>query len=121
MKENHALKYLNAGSQHTKSCFKAILSGVFQRLSKLTMITTKNKDKTIGEIYPNHAAALRTAGLADAFPTLDEISKELNAKTSPIISKAEARSRRIYFCIGVSDTWKTPVHAILKKSRENMN
>ena len=39
LKENQALKYLNADSQHTRATFKAIPSGVLKRLSKLTTMT----------------------------------------------------------------------------------
>jgi len=44
LKSNQQLKYLNADSIHTKACFKAIPSGVYKRLSKLTTITETNKN-----------------------------------------------------------------------------
>ena len=125
MKENQVLKYLNKGSQHTKSCFRAIPLGVFKRLSKLTTITNANRHKTINEIYPDHAAALRTAGLVIDFPTLNELSKEEESINNTAISKVEtekSRSRQTYFCIGVSNGWSDPIHALLKKNyKASMN
>ena len=50
IKDNQVIKYLNTGSQHTKSCFKAIPSGVFKRLTKLTTITNENKNLTMDKI-----------------------------------------------------------------------
>ena len=77
MKENQVIKYLNAGSQHTKSCFKAIPSGVFKRLTKLTTITNESKNLTMDKIYPIHAEALSKAGLVQSFPTFTEVYSEI--------------------------------------------
>jgi len=45
LKPNQQLKYLNADSIHTKACFKAMPSGVYKRLSKLTTIRHGNKQE----------------------------------------------------------------------------
>jgi len=54
---------LPINSIHTKACFKAILSGVYKRLSKLTTITDTNKNLPLDKIYPQHFQALQHAGL----------------------------------------------------------
>jgi len=58
MKENQKLKYLNSGSCHTTSCFKAIPMGVFGRLSKLTLTLRKNMNSRIDCLYDDHAKVL---------------------------------------------------------------
>jgi hypothetical protein len=60
MKENQALKYLNRGSAHRESCFAAIPTGVLKRLASLTTRTEESEMKTMDELYPAHAQALRT-------------------------------------------------------------
>ena len=110
MKPNQKLKYLNNGSCHTNSCFKAIPWGVFGRLANLTSRTRKNLKCKIDELYPDHYEALKDAELAPSDPpTMKEVlklvekSKELkNAKKRPRKSK----TRQTYFCVGISDTFK---------------
>ena len=63
MKENQKLKYLNKGSCHTSSNIKNVAKSVFKRLTKLTSMCARTKEKRIDEIYPQHATALKNAGL----------------------------------------------------------
>ena len=82
MKPNQKLKYLNADSTHLPSTFRAIPSGVLNRLSKLTSKIKLLGDVTIDTIYPHHAKALQTAGIAPkTFPTFKEIENLRNLKT----------------------------------------
>ena len=62
-KENQILKYVNSASTHTSACRKWIPSGVIRRPSILTTLTLENMDMRIDELYPNHAEALKRAGL----------------------------------------------------------
>lgn len=76
MKPNQELKYVNSTSQHTLSCLSSIPSGVVDRLTKLTTLTSENADARISEIYPDHFEALRKAQLIDdsqVFPPLKEL------------------------------------------------
>ena len=120
LKPNQELKYLNRGSTHTEPCFKAISSGVFQRLVKLTTVTPKNENKTIDEMYPKHTEALRRAELIeDKTPTMREIlDKEEERKKPQSAKKAHQkkrdRKRAIHFCIGHSKAWIKPIHKIIK-------
>ena len=75
MKENQKLKYLNSDSTHTNCCMKAIPFGLFKRLTKLTSINKRIMNKKINELYPDHAEALKIAGLAPKkFPTIRNIN-----------------------------------------------
>ena len=64
LKPNQKLKYLNSDSTHLSSVFKAIPSGVLERLGKLTSKSKKIENTKIEQIYPLHSQALKTAGLA---------------------------------------------------------
>ena len=57
------LKYLKKGSYHTKTAFATIPNEVFNRLANLTSETATNGKLRIGEIYSDHAEALKNAGL----------------------------------------------------------
>jgi hypothetical protein len=63
LKENQELKYLNIESTHSPACFKAISTGVFHRLAKLTSCTEENKNTLLSDLYPDHFAALKVAVL----------------------------------------------------------
>ena len=127
MKENQILKYLNKGSCHTSNCFKAILNGVFKRLSKLTSKTKSNLNLKLDKLYPDHAKALRTANLApSSFPTMKEIIEKTeceNEKKNAREKKKRSTSRQAYFCIGQSKVWsgKHAIHAKIKKLRDKYN
>jgi len=128
-KPNQQLKYLNADSIHTKACFKAIPSGVFKRLSKLTiiMITETNKNLPQEKIYPQHFQALQHWGLiTKKIPTLTKLlqhNEEAKAlKQVKDNSDNEWNKRRtIYFSIGYSNLWSKPVHSIIKTVKDKFN
>ena len=83
LKPNQKLKYLNEDSTHLPSTFRAIPAGVLNRLSSLTSKSKKLDHVRIDKIYPEHAEALKTAGIApDEFPTFKELEKlrELKSK-----------------------------------------
>ena len=52
--------YIEKGSTHSRSCYRAIMSGVFKRLGRLT---SKDNSKitmsTIDDLYPDHVYALK--------------------------------------------------------------
>jgi hypothetical protein len=122
MKPNQQLKYLNKGSTHTGSVFKAIPHGVYQRLAKLTTMTKENRNLSLKAIYPKHFEALKHAGLVQGrVPTLKHAKrniarlKKLSEKNKPAKEKkANERQRAVYFCVGFSKTWLTPIHQTIK-------
>ena len=80
-KKDQKLKYLNKGSSHPNSCFRAIPYGVFLRLCKLTSQTKANLGRRIDELYPDHALALRKARLIQGkFPTMRDFWDEVEKK-----------------------------------------
>ena len=124
LKPNQQLKYLNIGSAHTASCFRAIPEGVCQRLAKLTTPTNKNKHLPLDSTYPKHFEALRHAGLInDEPPTLEnelekiESNKLITKTDRKKKQKVRERSRSIFFCVGSSNAWKTPIHKIIAKAK----
>jgi len=127
LKPNQQLKYLNADSIHTKACFKAIPSGVYKRLSKLTTITKTNKNLPLDKIYPQHLQALQHAGLlTKKVPTLTEQlqhNEEAKALKQAKDNSNNERNRRrtTYFCIGYSNIWSKPVHSIIKSIKDKFN
>jgi len=127
LKLNQQLKCLNADGIHTKACFKAIPSGVYKRLSKLTTITETNKNLPIDKIYPQHFQALQHAGLVTKkVPTLIEQlqhNKKANALKQAKDNSNNERNRRrtTYFCIGYSNIWSKPVHSIIKSIKDKFN
>eukprot|EP00957_Ditylum_brightwellii_P199772 15228832-Ditylum_brightwellii.AAC.1 len=74
--EDQELKYVDQQSTHRPINFKSIATGVYTRLSRLTSYSESTAEKSIDEIYPEHAEALNAANLMkDKFPTFGEIWK----------------------------------------------
>ena len=49
------------------------------RLGKLTTINSENARKTIDEVYPAHAEAMKIAKLTSKFPTLADAHRSYRA------------------------------------------
>ena len=105
IKPNQELKYLNRGSTHTSACFKAIPSGVFGRLAKLTTMTPENANKPLEELYPKHIEVLRKAELIQGpTPTLKQVLDNRNQTKSPknlreITQKERERGGEQFFSV----------------------
>ena len=128
-KRNQRLKYLNNGSSHTPSTYKAIPQGVCQRLTKLTTVSDDNKDRKLDDIYPDHFEALNKAKLLRnlEIPTLGDSKAAMEAE--PIGEEAEAIERRkkrrardrlrsLFFCVGYTDIWPDPIHVTLNRIKK---
>ena len=63
-KNGQQLKYVGKEITHTPSTLRAIPSGVLNRLAKLTSRKPSIHYEGVDKIYPDHANALRKAGLA---------------------------------------------------------
>ena len=63
-KKGHQLKYFGKESIHAPSTLRAIPLGIFSHLAKLTSGKTSVHSEVVHKIYPDHANALRKAGLA---------------------------------------------------------
>lgn len=120
LKENQQLKYLNKGSAHTSACFRAIPTGVFGRLAKLTSATGESSNKSLEELYPKHAEALKIANLVPkGFPTLNEVLQNAASRKEAKENGSKTKNtRQIYFCLAVSKFWEKPIWVVLKKLRD---
>ena len=94
LKQNQLLKYLTAGSMHTKQCYRAIPEGVYNRLGKLTTLTEDNKHVTnkISEVYPIHYGKPQQAGIIQgkAPPTMEQINELAKLKASKLHKSTKA-------------------------------
>ena len=122
LKPNQQLLYLNRGSSHTLSCYRAIESGVLGRLAKLTSATTANLGCPMDQLYPEHAKALQHAGLSGSrFPTLQQVLDSRSGAPRQSRSRSGKKSRAVFFCLGYSRFWKTPIHVVLRRLRNKHN
>jgi hypothetical protein len=123
LKPNQQLKYLNVGSAHTPGCFKAIMTGVCYRLTKLTTINENSANMKLNEIYPEHFSALNKADLLKNFeaPTLGTKVAELKAALEDEVRQATKkrkerdRKRALYFKVGFSHYWRKPIHKTIRE------
>jgi hypothetical protein len=117
LKPNQQLFYLNRGSSHTSSCYRAIESGVLVRLAKLTSATAANLGRPMHQLYPEHAEALQRAGLSSSrLPTLRQVFDCRSGSQGRSRSRSATKSRAAFFCLGFSKFWKTPIQPTLASS-----
>ena len=100
--------------------FSAIPKGVEFRLGSLTSLTEDSKNKTLEELYPVHAAALRKAGHVPSSLTLRQVKEKLDVFNSEKVDVDEAKRkrspRRVAYCeVGFSRFWEEPLHATIKR------
>lgn len=137
IKENQKIKYLNKDSAHTNATFNSIPSGVERRLTILTSITPENKDTSLDMLYPIHYEALTTAHLIkpnykaptlqESYTNLQQASNNTDNDDSSIGStssddslqrkhkKERDRRRSIYFVVGYSKIWGSPISSRIKR------
>ena len=113
------------GSAHTPGCFKAITTGVYKRLAKLTTQTEENKKKRLDELYPVHFGALSDANLLNnsTIPTLEELQQSSSLTETEKLKilkikkwQAKDRKRMTFFKIGYCDFWKKLIHKIINET-----
>jgi hypothetical protein len=127
IKPNQTITYLNSQSNHPGFIFKAIPSGVIQRLTKLTSINKLNENKKLDELYPIHFKALKNAMLWKSnweVPYLSEINEQLKIKdnktTLKIKKKSEReRKKKVFFIIGFSTFWPKSIPKIIDETLKN--
>ena len=75
------LKYVGKETTHTPGTLRTIPSGFLNRLSKLTLRKPSLHSEGVYKVYPDHANALRKAGLAPPdFPTMGDLWKMQDEK-----------------------------------------
>ena len=76
IKAGQQLKYVGKESTLTPSTLCTIPSGVLNRLTKLASRNPSLHSEGVDKVYPDHANALRKAGLAPPdFPTMGDLQK----------------------------------------------
>jgi len=122
LKPNQQLKHLEADNIHTKSCFKAILSGVckrpcWQQLREQTRPChqTKSANKTSKLHTMQEWSPKRSQHWLNNCNTMKKL-KLLN-KPNPI--RTMNATGGTCFCIGHSNIWSKPVHSVIRAVKEN--
>ena len=118
------LKYVGRESNHTPSTLRAIPSGVFNCLAKLTSRKPSIRAAAVDSIYPAHANALRKAGLAPSvFPTMGKLwgkqdeKLEKNKERDVSVNK----NRNVYFCVAYSRYFSTAIHRVIDRLKKSFN
>eukprot|EP00957_Ditylum_brightwellii_P081050 6164523-Ditylum_brightwellii.AAC.1 len=76
-KKNQTIKYVNRESCHRTAVFKAVPTGVFIRMGRLTSMTEKNKNAPITSLCPMHADALKKVNiLPKKIPMVHKLYKQ---------------------------------------------
>ena len=101
------IKYVGKESTHTPVTLRVIPSGVLNHLVKLTSRKPSLHSEGVYKVYPDHANALRKAGLAPPdFPTMGYLWKmqdenlETENEKEPDVNKK--KNRNVYFCVAYS-------------------
>ena len=101
-KNEQQLKYVGKESIHTPGTLRAIPSGVLNHLTKLTLRKPSIHSEAIDKIYPDHANALRKAGLAPPnFPTMGDLWRKQDEKVDMEKEQdvSKKKNRNVYFCV----------------------
>ena len=122
----HFYQYVGKESTHTPGNLRAIPSGVFKRLAKLTSRKPSLNSEGVEKVYPDHANALRKAGLAPpAFPIMGDLWKtqdeklEIESKKEPDVNKN--KNRNVYFCVAYSRVFSTSIHRVINGLKKVLN
>jgi hypothetical protein len=122
-KPNQQFIYLNrGGSSHTSSFCKAIESGVLGWLAKLASATAASLGRSMHQLYPEHAKALQHAGLSGScLPTLKHVLDSRSGAPHQPRYWSGKKSRAVFFCLGYSWLWNTPIHVLLRRLHNKYN
>ena len=116
-KKGQQLKYSGQESTHTTGTLRAIPSGVLNRLAKLNSRNPSIHAEAADKIYPDHANALRKAGLAPpVFATMGDLrrkqdEKVYNEKEQDVSKK---KNRNVYICVAYSRYFSTSIHRVIE-------
>jgi hypothetical protein len=81
-----------------------------------------NLGRPMHQLYPEHAKALQRAGLSsNRLPTLRQVLDCRSGSQGRSRSRSATESRAVFFCLGFSKFWKTPIHVLLRRLRNKHN
>ena len=79
------------------------------------------------QLYPRHAQTLKNANLnPPKYPSINEVNEETDTRKKLKEAKFNSSYRRktsrdIFFCIGYSDSWSSPIHKIISNIQSNFD
>ena len=97
---------------------------VLNRLAKLTSRKPSLHSEGVDKVYPDHANALRKAGLAPPnFPTMGDLWRNQDEKVD--IEKEQdvrkKKNRNVYFCVSYSRSFSTSIHRVINRLKRSFN
>jgi hypothetical protein len=88
----------------------------------LTSATAANLGRPMHQLYPEYAKSLQCAGLSSSrLPTLRQVIDCRSGSQGRSRSRSATKSRAVFYCLGFSKFWKTPIHVILRRLRNKHN
>ena len=124
IKKGQQLKYVGKESTHTPGTLRAIPSGVFNRLAKLTSRKPSIQAAVVDSIYPAHVNALRKACLASSvFPTMGDLWEKQDEKLEKNKERdvSVKKNRNVYFCVAYSRYFSTEIHRLINRLKKLFN
>ena len=111
-------------STHTPRTLRAIPSGVLNRLAKLNLGKPSIHSEAVDRLYPNHANALRKAGLAPPnFPTIGYLWRKQDEKvdTEKEQDARKNKNRNVYYCVAYSRYFSTSINRVINRLKKYFN
>ena len=118
------MKYVGKESTHTPGTLRAIRSGVFNRLAKLTSRKPSIRTAAVDSIYQAHSNALCKVGLAPSvFPTMGELWEKQDEKLEKNKEQdiSVKKNRNVFFVIAYSRYFSTAIHRVIDRLKKSFN
>ncbi len=123
-KPGKLIKYLNTDSHHHTNHKTAVLQGVELRLALLTMVSDKNKNLSLSEIYLDKHEALSIAGQIKTSEKMRTLREVLNNNSWSGPTRLETQSRAInkhdsLFIVKYANLGRSngPINQIIRSTR----
>ena len=96
--------------------FVVIPQSISKKLAWLTSKKDALREQQIDKIYPDHAQALKKAGLVkDDFPTFDELwATNQNQQEETWSKKKKKFGQNTFFCVRIFKFWGAKIHKMIK-------
>ena len=122
-KKGQQLNYIRKESTHTPGTLRAIPSWGLNCLAKLTEKTSVHSEG-VDKISPDHANALRNAGVAPPdFPTMGDLwskqDEKVDTEKEPDVNKK--MNRNVYICVAYSRYFSTSIHRVINRLKKSFN
>ena len=123
-KRGQQLKYVGKENTYPPGTLRATPSGVLNCLAKLTSRKPSLHSEGVDKIYPDHANALRKAGLAPSnLPTMGDLwskqDEKVDTEKEPDVNNK--KNRNVYFCVAYSRYFSTYIHRVISRQKKYFN